>query len=62
MAGVKELLRSEEDGSLSFGDHTLPEKTKLEGYKHQGDIYKVKTFNEMTRLEKNDTFLYESTP
>jgi hypothetical protein len=62
MAGIKELLRSEEDGSLSFGDHTLESKTKLENFKHQGDIYKVKTFKEMTRLEKNDTFLYESTP
>lgn len=62
MAGIKELLRSETDGSLSFGDYTLASKTKLEDYKHQGDIYKVKTFKEMTRLEKNDTFLYESTP
>ena len=62
MSGIKELLRSETDGSLSFGDHTLDSKTKLENYKHQGDIYKVKTFKEMTRLEKNDTFLYESTP
>lgn len=62
MAGIKELLRSESDGSLSFGDYTLASKTKLEDYKHQGDIYKVKTFKEMTRLEKNDTFLYESTP
>lgn len=62
MAGIKELLRSETDGSLSFGDYSLESKTKLDGYKHQGDIYKVKTFREMTRLEKNDTFLYESTP
>ncbi len=62
MAGIKELLRSESDGSLSFGDYTLDKKTKLDQYKHQGDIYKVKTFKEITRLEKNDTFLYESTP
>ncbi len=62
MAGIKELLRAEADGGLSFGDYTLDKKTKLEGFKHQGDIYKVKTFKEITRLEKNDTFLYESTP
>ena len=62
MSGVKELLRSEADGSLSFGDHTLAAKTKLADFKHDGDIYKVKTFKEMTRLEKNDNFLYESEP
>lgn len=28
MAAVKELLRAENDGSLSFGDYTLSEKTK----------------------------------
>lgn len=62
MSGVKELLRSEADGSLSFGDYTLATKTKLADFKHEGDIYKVKTFKEMTRLEKNDNFLYESEP
>ena len=62
MAGIKELLRSEADGSLSFGDHSLAAKTKLADYKHEGDIYKVKTFKEMTRLEKNDNFLFESEP
>ena len=62
MSGVKELLRSEADGSLSFGDYTLATKTKLADFKHEGDIYKVKTFKEMTRLEKNDNFLYKSEP
>ena len=33
MSGVKELLRSEADGSLSFGDHTLAAKTKLADFK-----------------------------
>lgn len=28
MATVKELLRAENDGTLSFGDYTLPTKTK----------------------------------
>ncbi|MCR5634132.1 MAG: endosialidase [Lachnospiraceae bacterium] len=62
MAAVKELIRSEADGSVSFGDYTLSQKTKLEDYQHEGDILKVKTFNEITRLEKNGLFLYESTP
>ena len=29
MAAVKELLRAETDGTLSFGDYTLDSKTKL---------------------------------
>ena len=62
MAAVKELIRSEGDGSVSFGDYTLEQKTKLEDYQHEGDILKVKTFNEITRLEKNGLFLYESVP
>ena len=31
MAAVKELLRAETDGTLSFGDYTLDSKTKLDG-------------------------------
>lgn len=60
MAVVKELLRAENDGTLSFGDYTLGSKTKLDGFEFQGDIYKVKTFNEITKLEKNGMFVYES--
>lgn len=62
MAVVKELLRSEKDGSISFGDYTLSAKSKLEDYEHKGDLLKVKTFHEITRLEKNGLFLYESVP
>lgn len=62
MAAVKELLRAENDGTLSFGDYTLESKTKLDGFEFQGDIYKVKTFSEITKLEKNEMFVYESVP
>ncbi len=62
MAIAKELLRNESDGSISFGDHTLAEKKKIEDFKHGGDLLKVKSFNEITRLEKNGLFLYESVP
>ena len=31
MAVVKELLRAEADGTLSFGDYSLESKTKLDG-------------------------------
>lgn len=62
MAAVKELLRAENDGTLSFGDYTLGSKTKLDGFEFRGDIYKVKTFSEITKLEKNEMFVYESVP
>lgn len=59
---VEQLLRTEADGSLSFGNHTLTEKAKLEDYKYGGDLMKVKTYKPMTKLEKNGLFLYESVP
>ena len=62
MPGIKELLRSESDGSISFGDPSLDSKSKLEDFKHAGDLLKVKTFKEITRLEKNGSCLYESVP
>ena len=62
MAIVEQLLRSEQDGTISFGNHSLLQKAKVEDYKHAGDLYKVKTYNTMTKLEKNGMFLYESVP
>ena len=62
MAEVKELIRSEEGGAISFGNYKLNAKAKLEDYKHGGDLLKVKTYNEITKLEKNGAFLYESVP
>ena len=62
MAVVEELLRNESVGSVSFGNHTLAKKEKVEDFKHGGDLLKVKTYNEITKLEKNGMFLYESVP
>lgn len=62
MAVVEELLRSEADGAISFGNHKLAKKAKVEDFKHEGDLLKVKTYNEITKLERNGMFLYESVP
>ena len=62
MSSIKELLRTEENGSLSFGDYELSTKTKLADFHFQDDTYKVKTFKEITRLEKNGGVAYESVP
>ena len=61
MAAISELIREEADKSLSFGDYTLSSKSKKEET-YGGATYKVKTFKEITKLEKNDGFVYESTP
>lgn len=62
MAVVEELLRTESDRTISFGNHSLAAKAKLEDYEHDGNLYKVKTFKELTKLEKNGMFAYESEP
>ncbi len=62
METVKELLRTEADGTLSFGDYTREEKTKLSDFEWQGNLYKVKTFREITKLERDGMFVYESVP
>lgn len=62
MAVINDLIRKENDGSISFGDYTLDKKTKRADFEVDGDLYKVKTFNEITKLERNGMFVYESTP
>ena len=62
MGAVKELIRTEADGTISFGDYELESKTKKSDFAYEGDLYKVKTFRELTRLEKNEMFVYESEP
>jgi hypothetical protein len=62
MAVVEELIRKENDGTISFGNYTLNVKSKVSDFEHQGDLYKVKTFNEITKLERNGMFVYESVP
>lgn len=62
MAVVKELIRIEDNGTISFGDYELASKSKLSDFEYQGDMYKVKTFREITKLERNGMFVYESVP
>lgn len=62
MGVISELIRTEADGKISFGDYTLPSKTKKDNFEHGTDKYKVKTFREITKLECNGIFVYESVP
>ena len=62
MAVIKELIRKEDDGTLSFGNYEFDTKQKLSDFEVEGDLYKVKTFKEITKLERNGLFVYESVP
>lgn len=62
MAVIEELIRSTADGSISFGNYRLSAKAKLDNFEHNGDLYKIKTFKEITKLERNGMFVYESVP
>ena len=62
MSVVKELIRTEENGKISFGNYELAQKSKLSDFEYDGDMYKVKTYNEITKLERNGMFVYESVP
>ena len=62
MPVIEELICTEQDGTISFGNYTLGQKAKKSDFEYQGDMYKVKTYNEITKLERNDMFVYESVP
>ena len=50
MAVVEQLIKAESDGTVSFGNYKLPEKKKLENFEHNGNILKVKTYKDITKL------------
>ena len=62
MAVVEELIRIEDNGTLSFGNYQLAEKAKKSDFEFKGDLYKVKTYKDITKLERNGMFVYESVP
>jgi hypothetical protein len=62
MAVITELIRKEKDGTISFGNFDFDTKQKKSDFEYEGDLYKVKTFKEITKLERNGVFVYESVP
>ena len=62
MAIIKELIKKESNGTISFGNYELDAKKKVSDFDVSGAMYKVKTWNEITKLERNGTFVYESLP
>ena len=49
-------------GFIDFGGFTQTEKQKVDDFELNGDVYKLKTHNVITRLEKNGSLLFESVP
>lgn len=62
MSVIEELIRVEDNGTISFGNYEMDEKKKVLDFDVNGDLYTIKTFKEITRLEKNGKFIYESVP
>ena len=52
MSVIEELIRQEKNGTISFGNYLLDSKKKVLDFEVKGDLYKVKTFKENTKLEK----------
>ena len=59
---MAEIIYTDDKGKLAFGDYHLKEKTKVEDFPFGGDLLKVKTYEDITRFEKNGLFVYESVP
>lgn len=52
MSVIEELIRRDDAGTLSFGNYQLDAKTKKSDFHYEGASYKIKTFKEITKLEK----------
>ncbi|MDA3734121.1 endosialidase [Niameybacter massiliensis] len=62
MAVITEIIRLNEDGTLSFGNYDLQEKTKVNDFEVDGRFYKAKSFYEVTKLKRDGALVYESLP
>ena len=62
MAIVEKLIQTEADGSISFGNYELPKKAKEIDFEIAGNLYDLRTFSEITKLNKDGALLYESIP
>ena len=62
MAVIQENIRVESNGTISFGNYEADTKQKVDDYKVGGDLYTLRTYKEVTRLEKNSKLLIETVP
>lgn len=62
MSAIQEGIILNEDKTLSFGNYEVTEKIKITDFNVDGNIYKIRTHNEVTRLSKNGNLLLETVP
>ena len=62
MAVIKDGIQIQNDNTLSFGDYEITKKQKIDGFVFENNTYSLRTYNEATRLEKNEEFLLETNP
>ena len=57
MPVINELIRSEKDGTLSFGNYKLDTKSKLSDFEHCGDSYKVDVYKRQLLQRRKRTLI-----
>lgn len=62
MSVVSEVIRIEDNNTLSFGNYSVKEKQKVSNFNFVNNIYKVKTHDQVTRIEENGELLLETVP
>lgn len=62
MAAIQNGIILNEDKTLSFGNYELEEKLKIKDFNVEGNLYKIRTHNKVTRLSKNSKLLLETVP
>lgn len=62
MSNVNEGIRIESDKTLSFGNFQSDTKQKIDNFMFAKDIYNLRTYKQVTKLEKNEEFLLETNP
>ncbi len=62
MAVIDEGIRLEENNTISFGNYELEEKLKVDNFKLNDDLYKVRTHKLVTRFSKNGKLVLEAVP
>ncbi len=62
MGIIEKGIQVNADNTISFGNHLATEKVKIDDFKIGEDIYKLRSYNEVTRFTKNHKLVFESTP
>ncbi len=62
MGIIEKGIQVNADNTFSFGNHLATEKVKIDDFKIGEDVYKLRSYNEVTRFTKNHKLVFESTP